>query len=164
MPKFLGEDVTLVGRILSVGDIVDDFTVINNQLQTVKLSDFPAKYKVISVVPSLDTGVCDAQTRRINQELANKPGFIVLTISNDLPFAQRRWCGAIDIDNVITLSDYRDLDFAYKFGTLIKEYRLQTRAIFVIDENNQVLYVEYCDNINSHPNYDQLLAFVAQLK
>lgn len=158
MPTFAGNPLTLEGTKLKVNDQIADFTVLDNDLNPVQLSDYNNyKYRVISVVPSLDTGVCDQQTRRINQQLASIDDTIVLTISNDLPFAQARWCGAADIDKVITLSDYRDLDFAKKTGTLIKELRLLTRAVFIVDDNNTVLYVEYLDEITNHPNYDALL-------
>lgn len=164
MPLFGGNPVNLVGKQVNVGDQVQDFTVVGNDLSSVKFSDFNNfKYRVVSVVPSLDTGVCDFQTRKINQELASNEGVVVLTISNDLPFAQSRWCGASGIDNVITLSDYKDLEFANQFGTLIQEFRLQTRAVFVVDQNNNVVYAEYLDEVTNHPNYDNLLQFVASL-
>jgi thioredoxin-dependent peroxiredoxin len=164
MPTFAGNPVTLVGNQLKVGDTVSDFTVLANDLTEVKFSQYNnVAYRVISVVPSLDTGVCDQQTRKINQELASMKNVVVLTISNDLPFAQARWCGSAGLDNVITLSDHKDLDFADKFGTLVKEFRLQTRATFVVDQNNKVLYVEYLDELTNHPNYDALLDFVRNL-
>lgn len=164
MPTFGGNPVNLVGKQVNVGDVVRNFTVIDNHLTPVQFDDFKNfKYRVVSVVPSLDTGVCDFQTKKINQELASKDNLVVLTISNDLPFAQARWCGASGLDNVITLSDYKDLDFAKAFGTLIEEHRLQTRAVFVVDQNNKVLYAEYLDEVTNHPNYDALLEFVNNL-
>ena len=164
MPSFAGRPVHLVGKPVRVGDVVRNFTVINTDLKPVQFDDYRSyKYRVINVVPSLDTGVCDFQTRKINQELARRKDLVVLTISNDLPFAQLRWCGNSGLEQIITLSDYKDLDFANAFGTLISEYRLQTRAVFVIDQQNKVLYAEYVDEVTNHPNYDALLEFVNSL-
>jgi thioredoxin-dependent peroxiredoxin len=164
MPTFGGNPVTLVGNQVKVGDTVSNFTVLANDLSVVNFDQYNNfAYRVISVVPSLDTGVCDQQTRKINQELAALKDVVVLTISNDLPFAQARWCGSAGLDNVITLSDHKDLDFADKFGTLVQEFRLQTRATFVVDQNNKVLYAEYLDELTNHPNYDALLSFVKNL-
>ncbi|ERJ13040.1 thiol peroxidase [Haloplasma contractile] len=163
MPTFAGNPLTLEGAKLKVGDIAPDFSVLDNDLNEKKLSDYTANIKVISVVPSLDTGVCDQQTRKFNQELS-EDGVVVLTISNDLPFAQARWCGSAGIDNIITLSDHRDLDFANKYGTLVKELRLQTRAVFVLDNNNKIAHVEYLDEITNHPNYDAVINKVKELK
>ncbi|HEY8436269.1 MAG TPA: thiol peroxidase [Haloplasmataceae bacterium] len=164
MPSFAGRPVHLVGKPVRVGDVVRNFTVINTDLKPVQFDDYRSyKYRVINVVPSLDTGVCDFQTRKINQELARRKDLVVLTISNDLPFAQLRWCGNSGLEQIITLSDYKDLDFANAFGTLMSEYRLQTRAVFVIDQQNKVLYAEYVDEVTNHPNYDALLEFVNSL-
>lgn len=164
MPTFGGKLVTLVGKQVRVGDRVNNFIVLDNDLNPVQFDDFKNfKYRVINVVPSLDTGICDFQTRTINEQLAANDDVVVLTISNDLPFAQARWCGASGIDNVITLSDYKDLEFANAFGTLIEELRLQTRAVFVIDQENQVLYAEYLEEIRTHPNYEALLQFMNHL-
>lgn len=164
MPTFGGKLVTLVGKQVRVGDQVNNFIVLDNDLNPVQFDDFKNfKYRVINVVPSLDTGICDFQTRTINEQLAANDDVVVLTISNDLPFAQARWCGASGIDNVITLSDYKDLEFANAFGTLIEELRLQTRAVFVIDQENQVLYAEYLEEIRTHPNYEALLQFMNHL-
>jgi thiol peroxidase len=110
--------------------------------------------RLISVVPSIDTGVCDAQTRRFNEEAAKLDNVQILTISVDLPFAQKRWCGANGIDNVQMLSDHRDVSFGEAYGVLIKELRLLARAIFVVDSNDQVTYVEYVSEVTDHPNYE----------
>lgn len=161
MAIFKGKQVTVVGRKINVNDYVENFTVINENYEKVTLNDFkPYKYRVINVVPSLDTGVCDAQTRRVNMALADQHDIKVLTLSNDLPFAQRRWCGASGLTNVVTLSDYLMLDFALKFGTLIQEYRLLARSIFVVDAKNKVVYCEYVQDMSTHPNYDALLNFL----
>lgn len=149
--QFTGNEMNLVGTQLKVGDILPNVTLLNNSLEEVNLHSFKG-VKVISVVPSLDTGVCDLQTRAFNSELPEE--VTVLTVSNDLPFAQARWCGSCGIDNVITLSDYRDNNFGEAFGTLIKELRLQTRAVFVVDNSNTVIYAEYLEEIVNHPNYD----------
>lgn len=158
---FSGNKLTLKGTSVSVGDTAKNFTALANDLSPKSLNDFEG-YKVISVVPSLDTSVCDAQTRRFNQDLSDKD-VTVLTISNDLPFAQARWCGASGLDNVITLSDHKDLDFALKYGCLVEELRLLTRAVFVLDGDNKVVYVEYLDEITNHPNYDAVIDFVNQV-
>ncbi|MDF2699431.1 MAG: hypothetical protein K0Q49_987 [Haloplasmataceae bacterium] len=163
MITFGGNPLTLVGNQLKLGDKAQDFTVLNNNLEAVKLSDYKHKVKVISVVPSLDTSVCDFQTRNLNEKLTQNKDVVVLTISNDLPFAQARWCGNSGLTNVVTLSDYKDLDFANKYGTLVKELRLQTRAVFVLDENNVVKHVEYLTEIKNHPNYDAVINSVDQL-
>ncbi len=157
---FGGNPVTLEGSQVKVGDKMPNATLIQNDLTEKSLSEYKG-VKVISVVPSLDTGVCDIQTRTFNSELPE--GVTVLTISNDLPFAQARWCGASGIDNVITLSDYRDSEFAKAFGTLIKEFKLQTRAVFVVDANDVLVHVEYLDEVTSHPNYDEVKEVIATL-
>lgn len=161
MPLFKGKPVTLLGRKINVGDYVDNFDVLNNSFERVSLNDFSNyAYRVINVVPSLDTGVCDAQTRRINVALTNSLDTVVLTISNDLPFAQRRWCGASGLTNVITLSDYLHRDFALKFGVLIQENHLLARSVFVLDAKNKIIYCEYVNDMSTHPNYDALLDFL----
>lgn len=159
-----GNPLTLIGPELKVGDKAPDFTV-NKDLGTeATLADYAGKIKLISVVPSLDTGVCEAQTRRFNEE-ADKLGdkVIVLTISVDLPFAQSRWCGAEGIDKVVTLSDYKNVSFGEAYGVLIKEFRLLMRSIFVLDENNTIQYIEYLDEMTNHPNYDKALEAVKKL-
>ena len=114
-------------------------------------------------MPSLDTTVCDLQARTVNSELAEREDVTVLTISNDLPFAQARWCGNAGLQNVITLSDHIDLDFANKYGTLIKELRLQARSVFVLDENRRIVYLEYVDEMSQHLQFDELISFVKKL-
>jgi thiol peroxidase len=130
----------------------------------VSLADYAGKVKLISVVPSLDTGVCDAQTRRFNTEAATLgDNVVILTISVDLPFAQSRWCGAAGIDKVITLSDYKTKSFGQEYGVLIKELQLDMRSIFVLDANNKITYVEYLKEMTEHPNYDAAIAAVKDL-
>lgn len=163
MASFGGTPVTLLGKTKKVGDQAPDFKALNTKLQTVKLSDFKTPYVVISVVPSLDTSVCSLQTRTVNSELASRDDLVVLTISNDTPFAQRRWCGNEGLENIITLSDNVSLDFAMQYGTLMEELRLQSRAVFVLDSKRKVIYVEYLEEMSQHPNYEKLVDFVKAL-
>lgn len=151
---FKGNPVTLIGPDITPGDKAPDFTVLANDLTPVTLADSKGRVRLISVVPSLDTGVCDAQTRRFNEEAANLPNVQILTISVDLPFAQKRWCGAAGIDKVQTLSDHRELSFGKAYGVAIEELRLLARAIFVVDSNDNVTYVEYVSEATNHPNYE----------
>jgi thiol peroxidase len=151
---FKGNAVTLVGNEVKVGDVAPDFTVLANDLSEVTLADTKGFVRLISVVPSIDTGVCDAQTRRFNEEAAKLDGVKVLTISVDLPFAQKRWCAANGIENVQTLSDHRDVSFGQAYGVLIKELRLLARAVFVVDRNDRITYVEYVPEVTNHPNYE----------
>lgn len=161
---FKGNPITLMGPELKVGDQAPDFNLSKNLLEQSTLSDYAGKVKLISVVPSLDTGVCDAQTRRFN-EAASELGddVIVLTISADLPFAQARWCGAAGVDRVITLSDYRDNSFGKAYGVLIKEFVIDMRSIFVIDQNDVIQYVEYLPEMAEHPDYDKAVEAVKNL-
>jgi thiol peroxidase len=151
---FKGNPVTILGNEVKVGDQAPNFTVLANDLSPYTLDNTKGTVRIISVVPSLDTGVCDAQTRRFNEEAAKLEGVNILTISVDLPFAQSRWCGAAGIDKVKTLSDHRDLSFGMAYGVVIKELRLLARAVFVIDSNDKVTYVEYVPEVTSHPNYE----------
>ncbi|MNH80240.1 putative thiol peroxidase [compost metagenome] len=161
---FKGNPITLVGPELKVGDTAPDFTLNKNLVETASLQDYAGKIKLISVVPSLDTGVCDAQTRRFNQE-ADSLGdnVVILTVSADLPFAQARWCGASGIEGVITLSDYKNNSFGEAYGVLIKEFAIDYRAIFVVDADNKIRYVEYLNEMTEHPDYDKALAAVKEL-
>lgn len=163
MKTFKNKPITVLGTVLKVGDKAPDFSVVGNDLEKVTLGDFKEKYVVINVVPSLDTTVCDLQTITVNEELAKFENLKVITMSNDLPFAQARWCGNKGLDNVITLSDYQNYDFAMKYGTLIDELKLQARSIFVLDEERKVIYVEYADEMAKHLNYDSLLSFIETL-
>lgn len=156
---FKENPVTLLGPELKVGDVAPDFSVLANDLSPVTLADTKGTVRIISVVPSLDTGVCDEQTRRFNKEVATLDGMKVLTISVDLPFAQKRWCGAAGIDSnkVQTLSDHRDLSFGKAYGVAIKEMRLLARAVFVVDQNDQLVHVEYVSEATQHPDYETAL-------
>lgn len=161
---FKGNAVTLLGNEVKVGDQAPDFKVLANDLSEVTLQDSKGNVRLISVVPSLDTGVCDAQTRRFNEEAVKFDNVKVLTISVDLPFAQKRWCGANGIENVQTLSDHRELSFGEAYGVAIQELRLLARAVFVVDSNDKVIYVEYVSEATNHPDYEAALAAVSQAK
>ena len=154
---FKGNPVTLLGEEVKVGQKAPNFTVLANNLTPVTLEDSKGMVRLISVVPSIDTGVCDAQTRRFNVEAAKLQNTKVLTISVDLPFAQTRWCAAAGIENVQTLSDHRDLSFGTAYGVAIKELRLLARAIFVVDSNDEVVYVEYVSETTNHPDYEKAI-------
>jgi len=156
---FKGNPFTLVGPELKVGDKAPDFTVVDNGLAPVGLANYAGKIKIISSVPSLDTPVCDSETRRFNQEAASLPGnVVVLTISADLPFAQKRWCGAAGIDRVVTLSDYRARSFAKNYGVLIQELLLLTRAIFIVDAQDTIRYIQIVPEVTSEPDYAAVIA------
>ncbi|CAM4208579.1 MAG: thiol peroxidase [Paenibacillus macerans] len=161
---FKGNPLTLVGPELKVGDTAPDFRLNKNLLEEATLQDFAGKIKLISVVPSLDTGVCDAQTRRFNEEAAGLgDDVVVLTVSADLPFAQARWCGAAGVDRVVTLSDYKDNSFGKAYGVLIKEFALDMRAVFVVDKENKIQYVQVLGEMTEHPDYDKAVAAVKAL-
>lgn len=161
---FKQNPMTLIGNEVKVGDTAPDFTVLANDLSPVTLQDSKGKTRLISVVPSLDTGTCDTQTRKFNESAAELgDDVVILTISNDLPFAQKRWCAAAGIDSVQTLSDHRDLSFGEAYGVAIKELRLLTRAIFVVDTNDKVTYVEYVPEATEHPNYEKAIEAVKAL-
>ena len=162
--NFKGNPITLVGNEVQVGQSAPDFKLNKNLLEEVTLADYAGKVKLISVVPSLDTGVCDAQTRKFNEAAADLgDNVVILTVSVDLPFAQARWCGSAGVDQVITLSDYKNRSFAQNYGVYIEEFGLLMRSIFVIDANNQVTYVEYLSEMTEHPNYDAAIAAVKAL-
>jgi thiol peroxidase len=153
---FKGNGMTLLGPDVQVGEPAPDFTALNNALEPVSLSDFKGKVVIISVVPSVDTPVCEMQTKRFNEE-ANNAEITIITISMDLPFAQKRFCGANEIRNLVLLSDYKDHDFARKYGLQIKELGLLSRAVFVIDKEGKVAYKEICSEVTNHPDYDKAL-------
>lgn len=160
---FQQEPVTLSGTEIHVGDTAPNFTVLSNDLKEITLKDYEGKVKLLSVVPSIDTGVCSKQTKRFNEEAQSLGEVDVLTISMDLPFAQARWTNEHHIKDVVTLSDHRFADFGKKYGVLIEELRLLCRAIFVIDANDDVTYVEYVNEVTNHPNYDKVLEHLQQL-
>ncbi len=152
---FKNNPVTLVGNEVKVGDQAPDFTVLANDLSPITLQESEGKVRLIASVPSLDTGVCDAETRRFNEEVASIGGDVVFyTVSVDLPFAQKRWCAAAGIEGVHTVSDHKELSFGEAYGVYIKELRLLARAVFVIDRSGTVTYVEYVSEGTSHPNYE----------
>lgn len=163
MKTFKGKPITLLGETKKVGDLAPDFKALTIKNEVAHLSDFKSRYIVLNVVPSLDTTVCDLQGRTVNKELAGRDDIIVLTLSNDLPFAQARWCGNPGLENVITLSDHYDLDFANQYGVHIKELRLLARSVFVLNEKREVIYVEYVDEMTNHIKYDDLIQFVKNL-
>ncbi|MFX3633795.1 MAG: thiol peroxidase [Candidatus Pristimantibacillus sp.] len=161
---FKGNPITLIGPELKVGDKAPDFLINKSLVESVSLKDFAGKVKLISVVPSIDTGVCDAQTRRFNEEAASLGDNVtVLTVSVDTPFAQSRWCGAAGIDKVILLSDYKTNSFGQAYGVYINEFGLDMRSIFVIDANDTIQYVEYLTEMTEHPNYEQAVTAVKAL-
>ena len=155
---FKGNPITLIGPELKAGDAAPDFKLLANDLSEVTFSDFKGKTKLISVVPSLDTPVCDMQSKRFNEEASKLPaGVAVLTVSIDLPFAQKRWCGAANADKIKTLSDHRDASFGKAYGVLIKELRLLTRAVFIVGPDDKIQYAEYVKEITQHPDYEKAL-------
>ncbi|WP_392562671.1 thiol peroxidase [Orbus sturtevantii] len=153
-----GKPITLLGHKVNVGDSAHDFSVVDKELKPVKLSDFNGKVKIINAVPSVDTSVCNAQVHHFNVEAAKLNDIAILSISVDLPFALNRYCAAEGIDKVKVTSDYKDLDFGLKYGVVIEELRLLSRAVFVIDKHNKVVYVEYVKEVATEPDYNKALA------
>lgn len=153
---FNGDPITLVGPVLKVGDDAPDFLVVDNTLKNVTLKDTSGK-RIFVVVPSIDTSVCDIEVRKFNEEASKLSDVTVYVVSMDLPFAQVRWCGNAGIDKVITVSDYKQKSFGKKYGTLIEEFGFLARAIFVVDENNKITYVEYCKDVINEPDYESAL-------
>jgi thiol peroxidase len=155
-----GRPITLLGPRLREGGPAPDFAVLGNDMSPVTLASSAGKVRLISSVPSLDTEVCDVETRRFNQEAASLPSVALLTVSVDLPFAQRRWCTDAEVDAVRTLSDHRDLSFGLAYGVAIKELRLLSRAVFVVDANDVVVWAQYVPELGEHPDYEGALAAV----
>jgi thiol peroxidase len=154
-----GNPLTLVGPEIKPGQKAPAFTVIGKGLAPATLDQFKGKVKIITTVPSLDTPVCDTETRRFNEEAGKLPGDVqILTISMDLPFAQARWCGAAGVDKVTPLSDWQRAEFGEKYGTLIKELHLLARAVFVVDKNDNVTHVEYVKEVANQPDYEAALS------
>ena len=160
---FKQKPMTLIGPALKPGDKAPDFQATAQDLSTASFSGSAGKVRFISSVTSLDTGICDAETKRFNEEAAKLPNVEIWTISMDLPFAQKRWCGAAGIQNIKVVSDYKAASFGAAYGTLMKELRLLSRAIFVVDKDDTVRYVEYVPEVGTHPNYDAALAAVREL-
>ncbi|HAL01057.1 MAG TPA: thiol peroxidase [Exiguobacterium sp.] len=163
MATFKGNPITLQGTAVQVGQTAPDFQVLANDLSPVTRDTYQG-VRIISVVPSIDTGVCDAQTRKFNEEAARIEGVTVMTISNDLPFAQRRWCASSGLDQVVTLSDHRDLSFGTQYGVAIEELRLLARSVFVLDSNNEITYVEYLEESTDEVNFEAALAAAREAK
>ena|SRR5690349_16572863 len=153
-----GKPMTLIGPELKPGDGAPDFSAVDNSLKPIRLADTGKKTRIFSVVPSLDTPVCDAQTKRFNEEAAKLANVDIYTVSMDLPFAQKRFCNSFAVDNVKMLSDHKDGSFGEAYGTLIKELRILSRAIFVIGPDNKVKYAEYVPEVANYPNFEAALA------
>jgi thiol peroxidase len=156
-----GNPLTLVGNEVKAGDKAPDFVVLDNDLNPKGLQDYAGQVLIISAVPSLDTPICDLETRRFNSEAAALGDQVrILTISMDLPFAQKRWCGAAGVDKLQTLSDHREASFGLAYGVLIKELRLLARAIFVVDRAGLVTYVQLVPEVSNEPDYEAVLQAV----
>ena len=155
--KLMGNPMALLGPELKAGDKAPNFSAIDDGLKPVDLASTGNGVRIFSVVPSLDTPVCDMQTKRFNDE-AGKTGVTIYTISMDLPFAQKRWCGAFGVDHVKMVSDHRDGSFGQAYGTLIKDLRIMSRAIFVVGADNTIRYAEYVGEVSEHPNYEAAMA------
>ncbi|MBW2477886.1 MAG: thiol peroxidase [Deltaproteobacteria bacterium] len=161
---FKGNSMTLVGEPVHEGQKAPNFKVVDNGLNPVTLQSSAGKIRLITVVPSLDTPVCDSMTRHFNQHAANLPDNVVIyTISLDLPFAQARWCGNAGIEKVQTLSDYQERSFGLSYGLLIKELKLLARAVVVIDADDHIRYLEIVPEVTAEPDYDAALAAVKSL-
>jgi thiol peroxidase len=153
-----GNPLTLVGEEVKVGALAPEVELLDNDLKPVKLSAYRGKVLVMASVPSLDTPVCDLETRRFNDEAANLgPDIEMVTISMDLPFAQKRWCGAAGVKRLRTLSDHREAAFGMNYGVLIKELRLLARAVFIVDREGTVQYAQLVKEMTSEPNYEEVL-------
>jgi thioredoxin-dependent peroxiredoxin len=161
--RLRGKPFTLVGPELKVGQTAPDFTVVGKNLKPVTLHDTLGRFRIFSVVPSLDTPVCDAQTRRFNREATELPEAKIYTISVDLPFALSRWTAAAGVDHVVMLSDHRECSFGINYGCLIKELRLLCRAIFVLDESNTIRYAEYVKEIAAQPDFEAAIEALRKL-
>jgi thiol peroxidase len=153
-----GNPLTVLGPALKPGDKAPDFKAVDDSLKDVNLAGTGSGVRIFSVVPSLDTPVCDAQTKRFNEEAGKLPDVKIYTISMDLPFAQKRWCGAFGVDHVKMVSDHRDGSFGQAYGTLIKDLRIMSRAIFVLDKNNVIRHAEYVKEVAEHPDYEAALS------
>jgi thiol peroxidase len=159
-----GNPLTLLGKEIKTGASAPDVELLDNELKPVKISDYKGKVVVVSAVPSLDTPTCDMETRRFNTEAATLGDNVaVLTVSTDLPFAQKRWCGAAGVDRVKTLSDHRETAFGLAYGVLIKELRLLARSIFVVDQSGVVQYVQHVKEVAQEPDYGAVIAAVKKL-
>lgn len=158
-----GKPINVLGKELKPGDVAPDFTVVDKEMQSVKLSDFKGKVVVINSVPSIDTPVCDMQVRRFNAEASKLKDVIILSVSVDLPFALAKYCAAAGIDAVKTTSDYQNLDFGNKYGTLIDGLKLLTRAVIIIGKDGTIKYIEYVKEVSDSPNFDKALETIKSL-
>ena len=159
-----GNPLTLVGDELKKGDKAPEVELLDNDMAPVNLGSYEGKVRLITSVPSLDTPVCDMETRRFNTEAAKLgPEVVILTVSTDLPFAQKRWCGAAGVDQVTTLSDHKETAFGLAYGVLIKELRLLARAVWVVDKEGVVRYQELVKEVAEEPDYDAALAAALDL-
>jgi len=159
-----GNPLTLIGNELKVGEMAPEFTALDNNLSPVQFSSFRGKICILSSVPSLDTPVCDMETRKFNEEASRLgPDVMILTISMDLPFAQKRWCAASGVDKVQTLSDHRDTSFGTSYGVLIKELRLLARAVFLVDRKGTLQYIQIVKEMTSEPDYEAILNALKKL-
>jgi thiol peroxidase len=160
----MGNPMTLLGPELKVGDKAPNFSSVDDGLKPVDLATTGNGVRIFSVVPSLDTPVCDMQTKRFNDESGKAGNITIYTVSMDLPFAQKRWCGAFGVDHVKMISDHRDGSFGEAYGTLIKDLRILSRAIFVVDSSNTIQHVEYVKEVSEHPNYEAAMAAARSAK
>ena len=159
-----GNPLTLVGTEVKVGQKAPDFVALDNNLSPVKLSSFRGKTCVLVSVPSLDTPVCDLESRRFNEEAGQLgPDGVILIISMDLPFAQKRWCGSAGVTRIQTLSDHRDAAFGNAYGVLIKELRLLARAIFLVDKGGELSYIQLVKEVRKEPDYQEVLDALKRL-
>jgi len=159
-----GKPLTLIGPEITPGRRAPAFKLIDINWQEVSLSDSKGKVRVLSVVHSLDTPICDLQTQMFEKEAARFPGVVIYTISMDLPFAQARYCSAREIKNLKTLSDYREASFGAAYGVLIKELRLLSRAVFIIDADDMIRYAEYVKEVTDQPSYEKALAVLKEIQ
>jgi thioredoxin-dependent peroxiredoxin len=158
-----GNPFTVVGPELKTGDKAPDFKAVDDSLKPVDLATTGNTVRIFSVVPSLDTPVCDMQTKRFNEEAGKLPDLKIYNVSMDLPFAQKRWCGAFGVDHIKMISDHRDGSFGEHYGTLIKDLRIMSRAIFVVDKDNVIRHVEYVKEVGDHPDYESALSVAKSL-
>lgn len=161
--SFGGNPMELSGKEIKVGDKAPNFTTVGNDLKPVSFSDYKGKVRIISVFPSLDTGICALQNKRFNQEAADNKDINIISVSADLPFAQKRFCGAEGLDAAVTVSDHKDLDFGSKYGFVMEPLRLLARGIIVVDKDNIVKHVEYVQEVTTEPNYDATLKVAKEL-
>jgi thiol peroxidase len=158
-----GNPLTVVGPELKAGDKAPDFQAVDDSLKPVDLGTTGNTVRIFSVVPSLDTPVCDMQTKRFNEEAGKLPDLKIYNVSMDLPFAQKRWCGAFGVDHIKMISDHKTGSFGEHYGTLIKDLRIMSRAIFVVDKDNVIRHVEYVKEVADHPNYESALDVAKKL-